>query len=410
MNTVENVQRKATSFQAYLLLFCGCMSVLAIVVIAPVLPKIQQHFSAVSNVEFLAPLTLTSPGLVVACLALLVGVMADRIGRKNMLFVGLIIYCIFGIAPMFIDSLYTIIGTRIVVGFAEAIIMTCSITLIGDYFHGVQRERYLALNTTFSSFSAVIFIAIGGALGQFGWRVPFALYGISAILAVLVLVSLWEPKRQLSKQEKINSSLEQDELDWNVYRLLFICLVTVFGGIGFMVVQVHIGYLLGAVGTTSSATIGLIAASIQLAVVAGSILFRFILRFNLCTTYRLGLGFLGLGLGYTVVGYANTQEMVTLGGLIAGFGGGILLPAIMCWNMNNLPQSKRALGSGAWMAAFFLGQFLTPIVVVGIAHFVGSITASVHYMGMLVLPLAILLLVWQCIHRTLTKNNIETTN
>lgn len=196
----NNMTPVARPMHAWLLLLCGCMSVLAAVVIAPVLPQMQEHFSATENVEFLVPMALTAPGLVIALLSMVVGIVADRTGRKNMLVAGLLMYAAFGVAPVFIESLPTIIGTRIGVGLAEAIIMTASVALIGDYYSGVQRERYLALNTTLSSSSAVIFIAIGGALGEFGWRTPFMVYSISIVLALWALVVLWEPKREAPQQ------------------------------------------------------------------------------------------------------------------------------------------------------------------------------------------------------------------
>jgi MFS family permease len=401
---MKTIEKKVTSLQAYILLFCGCMSVLAAVAIAPILPKIQEHFASIPNVKFLVPLSLTTPGLVVACLAPFVGAIADKCGRKNLLVFGLVLYCLFGVAPIFIDSLHYIIGTRVMVGVSEAIIMTCSIALIGDYFHGAKRERYLALNTTLSSTSAVIFIVIAGALGDHGWRTPFFLYGIAAILVVLSILFLWEPTSRGSDLEMDKAKNVMQEENWSLLLLLFICGVTLIGGIGFMGIQVHIGYLLGGVGTTSSSTIGMIASGGQMAVVLGSFVFRLLLKMEVGTVARLGIASLGLGIGYFIAGSATTQNGVIAGTVIAGLGGGIILPAMMCWNMNILPDSKRALGMGSWMSAFFLGQFLTPLVVVGLSEKVGSIAYSIHLMGIIILPIAVLLIAWQLGRRVFFSN------
>ena len=164
--------RRARPVHAYPPLPCGCMSGLAAVLIAPILPKMQAHFADVPRVEFLVPISLTAPGLVIAALSLFVGAVADRIGRKRLLVAGLLLYGVFGTAPIWLDSLYAILAARIGVGFTEALIMTCCTAMIGDYFDGMERERYLALNFTFASTTAVIFIAVAGALGEFGWRVP----------------------------------------------------------------------------------------------------------------------------------------------------------------------------------------------------------------------------------------------
>lgn len=384
--------RQAGPLQAYLLLLAGCMSVLAAVLIAPILPKMQAHFADVPRVEFLVPLSLTAPGLVIALLSLFVGALADRIGRKRLLIGGLLLYAAFGTAPLWLDSLPAIFATRVGVGFPEALIMTCCTAMIGDYFEGLQREKYLALNTTFSSTSAVIFIAVGGALGEFGWRVPFAVYAISLPLALASLFFLWEPQRRDADLDHAGP-LAAGATAWRPGFLLWICVVTVVGSVAFMAVQVHIAYLLEGVGVTSSGTVGLIAAGAQVAVVTGSLLFRLLLRARLTTAVRLGTAFGIIGAGYLTVGLAGSVVGITVGALTTGLGSGLLLPTLMCWNMNQLPPEHRALGTGAWMAAFFIGQFLTPIVVVAISGQVGGLPQAVKLMGAVLLPCAAALVV-----------------
>jgi MFS family permease len=390
----------AKPLQAWLLLLCGCMSVLAAVVIAPVLPQMQEHFSDQPNVAFMVPMALTAPGLVIALLSMAVGILADKTGRKNLLIIGLLMYAVFGVAPVFIDSLPTIIGTRIGVGLAEAIIMTSSMALIGDYYSGVQRERYLALNTTLSSASAVIFIAIGGALGEMGWRTPFFVYSISIILALMAIFVLWEPRSH--KHESILEKLTDEEKAlWKPWTVFGICAVTLVGGILFMSVQVHIGYLLHSVDVTAPSSIGMLASLGQVAVVCGSIAFRFLLsRRWYVTPVRLSIALALIGCGYLLIGNAHGDAAVMVAGmLVTGIGGGMLLPTMMVWNMSNLPQHRRALGTGAWMAAFFLGQFFTPIVVVGLQEILGSHAAAIGLMGQIVLPVAILLGIGQRFQR-----------
>lgn len=380
----------ARPIHAYLLLLCGCMSVLAAVLIAPNLPLMQAHFADVPRVEFLVPVALTAPALVIAALSLFVGAFADRYGRKRLLVAGMALYAVFGMAPIWLDSLHAILATRIGVGFAEALIMTCCTALIGDYYSGLQRERYLALNTTFASTSAVIFIAVGGALGEFGWRVPFVVYAISLVLMVAIIFLLWEPPRH-APSASVAAGGADDE-DFSIARLALICAVTVVGGVVFMAIQVHIGYLLEAVGVTAPATVGLVASAGQGAVVIGSLTFRLMLRAGWATGARLAVSFAIPAAGFLVVGAADDFAGVTAGALLTGFGAGLLLPTLMCWNMCRLPAARRALGTGAWMAALFFGQFITPLVVVGLSRQVGGFAAAISLMGTVVLPCAIALL------------------
>ncbi|TAK54422.1 MAG: MFS transporter [Gammaproteobacteria bacterium] len=377
--------------QAYLLLLCGCMSTLAVVLVAPILPDMQAHFAAVPGVEFLVPVSLTAPSLVVAALSLFVGAIADRVGRKRLLVGGLFVYSVFGTAPLWLDSLHAILASRLGVGLNEALIMTCCTALIGDYFHGVERERYLALNTTFASTSAVIFMAVGGALGELGWRAPYSVYTLSLLLAPAAIWLLREPSQRSGTAESA-AQHGTAEVPWSTTRLAGICTVTLVGAVVFMAIQVHIGYLLGGVGVTSPRTIGMVAAAAQIAVVTGSLLFRLLLRVRAATAARLGIALCICGAGFLLAGLAATFTGVVAGALLNGLGAGILLPTLLCWNMCHLTQEHRALGTGAWMAAFFFGQFITPLVVVGISKWVDGLSQAIWLMGSVLLPCAMIVL------------------
>ncbi|MFK7945882.1 MAG: MFS transporter, partial [Paracoccaceae bacterium] len=46
----------------------------------------------------------------------------------------------------------------------------------------------------------------------------------------------------------------------------------------------------------------------------------------------------------------------------ACIGNGIMLPNMLAWVMRRLPAEMRGRGTGMWTGAFFLGQFLAPLV------------------------------------------------
>ena len=74
--------------------------------------------------------------------------------------------------------------------------MTCCTTLLADYFHGHQRERYFGLQVVYTTIAATIFFAVGGALGESHWRAPFWLYAVSLPLAALAATFIWQPAPQ----------------------------------------------------------------------------------------------------------------------------------------------------------------------------------------------------------------------
>ncbi|MFJ6263104.1 hypothetical protein [Rhodococcus erythropolis] len=68
----------------------------------------------------------------IGLLALGAGRIIDAVGRIRLLTLALIVYSMFGIARLFLDSPPLIVATRVGLGDAEASIMTCVTTLIAS--------------------------------------------------------------------------------------------------------------------------------------------------------------------------------------------------------------------------------------------------------------------------------------
>ena len=69
---------------------------------------------------------------------------------------ALVVYAFVGTAPLWLPSLQLIVASRVLLGLTEAAIMTCCTTLLADYFHGSQRERYLGLQVVFTTVAATL--------------------------------------------------------------------------------------------------------------------------------------------------------------------------------------------------------------------------------------------------------------
>ncbi len=122
---------------AAVLMAGSCLPVLGAVLLAPVLPRIQEHFDHVPGSAALVPVVLTVPALALALLAPFAGVIVDRLGRKRLLVIATAFYAVFGTAPLWLESLHAIVVSRVLVGVTEAAIMTACTTLIG----GLLRPR-----------------------------------------------------------------------------------------------------------------------------------------------------------------------------------------------------------------------------------------------------------------------------
>ena len=369
--------REAGKAQAALLVAGSCMPVLGAVLLAPVLPTLNQVFADTAGVAILVPLVLTLPALFVALFSPLAGYVADRIGRKQLLIFAMLAYSLFGTAPLWLDTLESIAVSRIGVGIAEAAIMTCCTTLITDYYAGLQRNKYLGLQTMVSALAATAFFALGGALGSISWRTPFWLYAAGAVLVVPMVFKLWEPARNQGAANVPGASAVKQPVPWR--RIGAPAAVTLFGGIVFYALIVHLPYVMAGLGVQDAALIGGAAAIASLATAAGAISFRFLATLG---TRKLLAGAFGLAaVGLCVVSVAGSVPLAILGAVIASAGTGVLLPTLLTWAVSGLDFSQRGRGTGIWTGALFIGQFLTPIVLGATAAALGNLALALGALG-----------------------------
>jgi EmrB/QacA subfamily drug resistance transporter len=126
--------------------------------------------------------------LVFAATLLLWGTLADRIGRRRMLLIGVAVFIAASMLAALAGSGSALIGARIIQGFGGAMILPTTLSLINAGFTG--RERGIAFAVWGSTIGGVV--ALGPLLGgwlttSFSWRWAF---GINLPIGLLVIVGV----------------------------------------------------------------------------------------------------------------------------------------------------------------------------------------------------------------------------
>ncbi|MFC8009038.1 MFS transporter [Streptomyces cinereoruber] len=384
--STDHATAPAGRLPAALLMAGSCLPVLGAVLLAPVLPRMQDHFASVPGSAALVPIVLTIPALALAVLAPFAGVIVDRLGRKRLLVAATALYAVFGTAPLWLDSLHHILISRILVGVAEAAIMTACTTLIGDYYSGKLRDRYLALQTMCASASATVFFVLGGALGAANWRAPFWLYAIGLLLAPVMARSLPTPVPADRGQQHDTQAVRRP---FPVRRMAGICLITLFGAVVFYAVPVEMAFLLDDVGVTSTGAIGAVTAVASAATVLGSVIFT---RLSPRLRHHLPAVFTLCAAGFLLMGFADSLPLLVAGAVLNCIGTGMLLPSLVTRAMDRLEFADRGRGMGLWTAAFFLGEFLCPLVLLAGKAAAGTLATAVAILGVATVALAAALL------------------
>jgi MFS family permease len=389
--------RRAGTWQGVLLLAGSCMPVLGSVLITPVLPQLSEHFAKEPGAEILVPMIVAIPALMIALFAPFAGQIVDRLGRKKLLIGALVVYSLVGTAPVWLEGLTEILVSRILVGVCEAAIMTVCTTLIVDYFHEEKRrKRYLGLQTVTTTLAATAFIVIGGALGAGGWHVPFWVYLAGVVIAVPMLFSLWEPSSDPSDAHVPAGVAVR--IPWR--QILAPVLVTLFGGFVFYVLIIEVSYLVVDAGISAGNTgvIGGIAAAASLATAIGGLLFARMTTVR--PTRLLPIAFGLQAIGMILIGVTPSLPGVIVGAVIASFGSGLLLPSLLTWAVSVTRFEDRGRVTGWWTASFYLGQFLTPILMGAIGAAVGLLSTGVAVVGIAAAVMAVVVLLG--LRRTVT--------
>jgi MFS family permease len=382
--------RHAGTLQGVLLLLPMTMAVMGLVVLVPVLPGMMAQFHDVPGVEYLVPLMLTLPALCVALLGPLAGFVVDRFGRRRTCILALVAYALVGMLPLILDSLTAIIASRFVLGMMEALIVTSSTTLIGDYFHGREREKWLANQTAVASISSIFLALLGGALGNFSWRGPFAAYGVSILFAIALARWTWEPRRSEQPSDEIGGP--GAHFPWRA--IMPIALLAVFGGLMFFTMQIQVSNVLSEYyGIQSPSKLGLFTGLAGLCVAGGTLLYRqFTARLVVPTQLLVAFGLLAAS--YVMMNHSPTASSF-IGWLVVNqVGCGMLLPSLVVWAMGTLPFEVRGRGTGLFMTGWWLGQPLsTQAVALLRGQQAGNLPAALQVLGLLCLGAAALALV-----------------
>jgi len=387
---MTTAERQAGTLQGVLLLLPITMAVMGLIVLVPVLPGMMAHYRDVPGVDYLVPLMLTLPALCVALLSPIAGVVVDFFGRRRTCIAALIVYSIVGVLPIFLESLMAIIVSRVVLGAMEALVVISSTTLIGDYFHGRDREKWLANQTAVASVSSILLAFLGGALGSFGWRGAFASYGVSILFAIALMIWTWEPRK--SDEPVGETAPAGAPFPWST--ILPISLLAIFGGTMFFTMQIQVSNMLSDYyAIRSPGALGAYSGLAGLSVAAGTLLYRrYTARF--LTPTQLVVAFGLLGVSYVLMNYTPTPQLFTAWLIVNQIGSGMLLPALVVSAMGRLPFDVRGRGTGLFMSGWWLGQPLSSQAVAFMrGRNGGDLPATLQILGLLCLAAAAIALV-----------------
>ncbi len=332
------------------LLLLSITTMMSNVAIVTTLPHLKDHFTTVENIEFLSRLMLTLPSLSIALLAPFLGHIVYRVGRRSSALAALSLFAVAGSAGLYLDSMEELLASRSLLGVAIATLMITATSLVGDYFQGEKRHKFMGLQSAFIAVGGIFFVVGGGFLSDFHWRSPFAIYLVGLLLLPLVYKFLLEKEHtQTTSDEGLDNSL------LGIYFLGFLLMLL------FFILPTQIPFLIiNHFGASGSLT-GAIISSAFVANAIGALSFsKFKRHFSFAKLYVLGMFIISVG--FILIGLVSNVYLFFLTSPIMGFGGGLLMTTTSAWMLSLAHQKRRVKSSGYLTSSLFFGQFFSPIL------------------------------------------------
>lgn len=144
-------------------------------------------------------------GFVLAGFLVIMGKLADRIGRRKLLLIGATVFGITSILVAYSNSAEMLIVTRALLGFAGATLMPSTLSLIRHMFQDA-RERSSAISVWMMCFvvGSIIGPIVGGLMLEWFWWGSVFLLGVPFMLLLLVTGPILLPEYKDSNAGRID--------------------------------------------------------------------------------------------------------------------------------------------------------------------------------------------------------------
>jgi MFS family permease len=337
------------------LLLVSSLTIMSVITISPALPQMTIAFAEVKNAAFIVKMVLTIPALMIAIVSPITGRIIDRQGRLKILRLALLLYAVSGVGGYFLNNLYYILISRAILGIAVGMSMTIVITLIADYFEGIQRQKFVGLQIAFMSIGGILFLVLGGILADVSWRYPFLIYLSSLLVLPLTIIFLREPAVVQKRNEAIQH-LKAPPIIW----LLFFNIMVMW--IIFFFIPVQIPFYLKLIGVEKNSLIGAAIAISTLFSAMSSFSYSKI-KARLSFLAIFSIGYLLMAAGFICIAFSTTYVLVIVAMMLCGLGMGMMIPNTNMWVMKIAPPEIRGKEIGKLTTFWFLGQFLSPVII-----------------------------------------------
>lgn len=321
--------------------------------ISPILGDMNNIFPKASDLEI--QMLTSLPSLLIIPFVLVAGRLSTSRDKLPMLYTGLAIFTICGVACLLAKSMSALIVISSILGIGAGMIIPLSTGLVVEYFTGDTRVRQLGYSSAINNLTLVCATALTGYVADINWHLSFLVYllpGISLLLCLALRKEKAAPEPQQSDQYK-QSGINRRHL-WILTIFYFVItyatLVITFDT-AFLFEKYHIKQELAGV------SISLFFLAIML---PGLFLNRII---SITRSYTNAICSLLLTVGLAMLAITKSPVMLILGVILTGLGYGVMQPLIYDKAAIIAPPQLATQALSIVMAANYIAIILCPFII-----------------------------------------------
>lgn len=355
-DTWDGAQIPWRSSTLHVILASSLIGVMGVSLISPALPALRSVFGVDDAQIGLVITAYTLPGVFATPL---IGLAADRLGRRRVLVPLLVLFGVAGAGIAVTADFTVVLWLRFLQGIGATALVTLAVTLIGDVYREGQRAALIGVNGSLIASGAAFYPLLGGALAAVRWNVPFLFFGVSVAVGALAFVVLDEPASGPSTGMRAYLS--------RMYRAARLpAALAIFGSL-FVVFLVFYGSVLTAVPLLLSDEFGLgtgqIGVVLSMVAVASALASSVYGRLSAWRTapQLVALGFVASGVSLTLLWLAPSALFVAPALLGFGAGLGVMIPSMDNTVLAIASEDLRAGMMGLRTSMLRLGQTVGPV-------------------------------------------------
>lgn len=355
--------------------------ILANTLLTPNIPDVLDHFGQPDSRAGLLVAVGPLPGVVIAPI---IGILADRLGRRRVLLPCLTLFGLAGLAAAAAPSFELLLLARLIQGFGSAGLINLTIVIIGDHWDGPDRTKLIGRNAAVLTAALAVAPSFSGLIAELSsWRWSLAVASVGIPLAALGARVLDEgrPAETITVAQQLRGAARAVRQPQVLAILVagFFLFVVIFG-VFLTALPVHLRDEFdlgpGSRGLVLSVpAIGAVWASYNLGRLRAWRGRRFSLVISSVLVSGAALG----------VGLAPTLVLVIIAGIVYGLGDGIGIPTLQDIAASSAGPEQRGAVMAAWVSAARLGQAVGPVA--ASALFAATSTATVMVVGAIMFAL-----------------------